>query len=246
LVSPYLLGISSGASFGASIVIVLLNSFNPLLIHSSAFVFGGLAVTGAYLISKMYGQRDNTILVLSGVIITSFFSALVALLQYFTEQDKLQAIVFWMMGSFSSSQWRHIVQVIPFVLVGCLLLPFLSWRINVISLGDQEAQSLGVNPERFRLLLILITTLMTTSVVSVAGPIGWVGLIIPHIVRILVGANNRDILLGSIGLGSTYLIIVDFLSRNLYGFEIPVGIITALVGCPFFIYLIHRGRQTVW
>ena len=246
LVSPYLLGISSGASFGASLVIVLIHTINPLIIQFSAFLFGVSAVIAAYTISKMYGERNNTVLVLSGVIVSGFFSAMVTLIQYLSEKDKLQAIVFWMMGSLSSAQWSHVLQVAPLTCLGCILSIFLSWRINVLSLGDQEAQSLGLNPEKLRALLVLITTLMTTSVVAVTGPIGWVGLIIPHLVRMLVGANNQYVITGSIGLGAVYLIVIDLISRNLLDFEIPVGIITALMGCPFFIYLIYKTKQPIW
>jgi iron complex transport system permease protein len=246
LVSPYLLGISSGASLGASVVIVFFASYNPFLIQTSAFSFVILAVFLAYLIAKIHGPWNNTILVLAGVIVTTFFSAIVTLLQYLSAVDKLQAIVFWMMGSFSAAQWAHVAQVAPFSLSGCLLLVLLSWRINVLSLGEQEARSLGVNPEYLRVILILVTSLMTTTAVAVAGPIGWVGLVIPHVVRMIVGANNYLVLIGAIGLGAAFLLVVDLAARSLLNIELPVGIVTAMVGGPFFVFIMTRAKQSIW
>lgn len=246
LVSPYLLGISSGASFGASLAVVFLAFYSPLLIQVSAFGFGLLAVLSASMVARLFGERNNTIIVLAGVVVSALFAALIGLLQYLADPQKLQAIVLWSMGNFASSKWQHVFSVAPFAVTGCVLMVLLSWRINALSLGDQEAKALGIDPTRFRIVLISIVSLMTSVAVSVCGPIGWVGLIVPHLVRMLVGSNNFYVILGSIGLGSGFLLMADLIARNLFAFEIPVGILTAIVGAGFFVFLMVKSKRTVW
>lgn len=246
LVSPYLLGISSGASFGASLAVVVLSFFNPLIIQFFAFLFSLLAVSMASLIARLFGDRNNTIIVLAGVVVSALFSALLGLLQYTADAQELQTIVLWTMGGFASAKWQHVYHLAPFAVAGSILMIFLSWRINILSLGNQQATALGIDPSRFRFLLIAVVSLMTSVAVSVCGPIGWVGLIIPHLVRMLVGSNNFYVILGSIGLGSGFLLGVDLIARNLFSFEIPVGILTAIVGAVFFVFLMIKTNRTVW
>ncbi len=245
LVSPFILGISSGASLGASLVIVFFNYYNPYLIQTSAFIFSLFAVVSVFTISKLSGEDNVIILILAGVIVSTFFQAFVSLMQYFSATDKLQAIVFWNFGSFTTARWAGVLQTAPFSILGCIILVMLSWRINVMSLGDDAAQLLGINVKRFRILLILIVSLMTSSAVAICGPIGWVGLIVPHIVRMLVGSNNFHVLLCSIGFGSSFLLIVDLLSRVLTSYEIPIGIITSIIGAPFFVFIVYKTKQVM-
>ena len=193
-------------------------------------------------ISKIFGNTNSIILILSGVIVSSFFSSIVSLLQYFSETDKLQAIIFWIFGSFSNASWEGVWQVAPLTLLGSLILILVSWKINVISLGDQQSDSLGIDSKKFRIFLIVIVSLMTSSAVAVVGPIGWVGLIIPHIIRMLLGANNFYVLLGSISLGISFLLLIDIISRNSLSVEIPIGIVTSIFGAPFFIYILSRSK----
>lgn len=242
LVSPFILGISSGASLGASIIIVFFNVYNSYLLQLSAFSFSLLAVFLVIGISKIFGNTNTVILILSGVIVSSFFSSIVSLLQYFSETDKLQAIIFWIFGSFSNANWEGVWQVAPLTLIGSLILILVSWKINVISLGDQQSDSLGIDSKKFRIFLIVIVSLMTSSAVAIVGPIGWVGLIIPHIIRMLLGANNFYVLLGSISLGISFLLLIDIISRNSLSVEIPIGIVTSIFGAPFFIYILSRSK----
>jgi iron complex transport system permease protein len=246
LVSPYLLGISSGASFGASVAVVFLAYYSPIIIQLSAFAFGLLAVFSATMIARFFGERNNTIIVLAGVVVSALFAALFGLLQYLADPQKLQTIVLWSMGNFASSKWQHVFSLAPFAVGGCVLMVLLSWRINVLSLGDKEAKALGIDPTRLRIVLIAIVSLMTSVAVSACGPIGWVGLIVPHLVRMLVGSNNVYVILGSIGVGSGFLLIADLIARSLFAFEIPVGILTAIVGAAFFVFLMVKSKRTVW
>lgn len=242
LVSPFILGVSAGASFGVSIIIVFFQTYNVFLMQSSAFLFGIVAVLSVVLISKLFSSNNTIVLVLSGVIISSFFSSLVSLFQYFFEEQKLQSILFWTFGSFTNASWRNIAIVGPINLSCLFFFVTQSWKINVLSLGEQESQVLGIDSNRMTLSLIMITTLLTSSVTAVCGPIGWVGLIIPHIVRLLGGANNFYVIICSFLLGATFLQLVDFIARNIFFVEIPVGIVTAIIGLPFFIIILYKHR----
>jgi iron complex transport system permease protein len=246
LVSPYLLGISSGASFGAALIVVVFSHFNPVMIQLSAFTFGMLAVLLASAIANLYGSRNNTIIILAGVIISALFTAMSAFLKYFADHHQLQTIVIWLMGNFSSARWQNVFQVAPFSIIGCILMILLSWRINVLSMGSQQAIALGINPRRFRIVLIAIVSLMTGIAVSACGPIGWIGLIVPHLVRMLVGSNNFHVIIGSIGMGAGFLLLVDLAARNILAVEIPIGILTSIVGAVFFIVFMIRAKKTIW
>jgi iron complex transport system permease protein len=245
LVSPFILGISAGASFGASLVIAFLQLYSIYFLQISAFAFGVISVLIVLSISKAFGGQNIVVLLLAGVIVSALFSSLVSLIQYFSGEDKLQAILFWTFGSFSNAKWIDVLQSIPITLVGCTLIVFSSWRINVLSLGDQQAEVLGINVRRFRLFLILLVTLMTSTAVAVCGPIGWVGLIIPHIVRMMVGSNNYYVTFSCIGLGAAFLLFVDLLSRVIAPVPIPIGIITSIFGAPFFILILFRMKRNL-
>ncbi len=239
LVSSGMLGVSAGSGFGAALAIVLFKS--TVMIYVFSFCFGILAVFLSYLVGKIYNTSPAIMLVLGGVIISSIFSALLSLVKYIADpyQD-LPSIVFWLMGSLASADYRDImISSIP-VLAGITGLVVMRWRINVLSMGEREARSMGLNITRDRIIVIICTTLATAGAVSVSGIIGWVGLVIPHIGRLLVGNDNRVLVPACISLGACFLIIIDNLGRVLTGGEIPLSVLTAIVGGPYFIYLLKR------
>jgi len=244
LVSPFILGISSGASFGASIVITFFQIYSIYLLQFSAFAFAVIAVLIVLTISKAFGKHNIVILLLAGVIVSSLFASMVSLVQYFSREDKLQAILFWTFGSFSNSKWINVLQTFPITILGSIFIVLASWKINVLSLGDEKAETLGINVSKFRITMILLVSLMSSTAVSVCGPIGWIGLIIPHIVRMYVGSNNYYVNFSCIGLGAAFLLFMDMLSRILANLEIPIGIITSILGAPFFIFILYRTKRT--
>ena len=245
LVSSGILGVSAGAGFGAALAIVLFNQI--AVTYLFAFTFGVLAVVLSYLIGKVYNTTPTIMLVLGGVIVSSVFSALISLLKYLADPlNELPAIVFWLMGSLASARYRDIfIAGIP-MMIGALGLIAVRWRINILSMGDREAHSLGINTALNKGLVIACATLATAGAVCVSGIIGWVGLVIPHIGRMLVGNDNKILIPVSFSLGAAFLILVDDLSRILTGAEIPLGILTALVGGPFFVYLLKRTKGGGW
>jgi len=245
LVSSGVLGVSSGAGFGAALAIILFNAIAPTYIF--AFVFGGLAVLLSYLIGKVYNTTPTIMLVLGGVIVSSVFSALVSFAKYVADPtDQLPAIVFWLMGSLATARYRDIMLAgIPMVL-GSVGLLAIRWRINVLSMGDKEAHCLGINTVLSKGIVIICATLATAGAVCVSGVIGWVGLVIPHIGRMLVGNDNQVLIPASLSLGACFLILVDNIGRMLTGSEIPLGILTALVGGPFFVYLLKKTKGGGW
>jgi iron complex transport system permease protein len=211
------------------------------MIYACSFSFGILAVFLSYLVGRIYNTTPTIMLVLGGVIISSIFSALLSLVKYIANPyEDLPSIVFWLMGSLASASYRDIgISSIP-ILTGISGLSIMRWRINVMSMGDREAGSLGINIMLDRAVLIVCTTLATAGAVSVSGIIGWVGLVIPHIGRLLVGNDNRILIPASISLGACFLIGIDNLGRVLTGGEIPLSVLTAIVGGPYFIYLLKR------
>jgi iron complex transport system permease protein len=242
LVSSQILGVSSGASFGAAIAIVM--SLPALGIQLSAFVFGLAAVGLALLITRFYKSSPTLTLVLAGIVIGSLFSSMVSLITYTADPNlKLPAIVFWLMGSLASSANSDLVFALPPMLIGITVLMLIRWRINVLSMGEEEAKALGVNTDRLRLIIVVCATMITSAAVSVSGVIGWVGLVIPHFGRILVGPDHRVLLPTCLALGGAYLLIMDDIARTLTTAEIPIGIITGIIGAPIFAYLLTRGTR---
>ena len=240
LVSPDLLGVSNGAGFGAALAIIL--SSSNFLIQILAFVFGIISVSITYLISRAYKAGGILVLVLSGVAISAFFNALISCIKFVADpQDKLPEIIYWLMGSLSSVTIDKLIMItIPFV-VGIIILLLLRWQMNILAMGDEEAQSLGLNPTRIRLLIIAGCTLLTSAAVSISGIIGWIGLIIPHMARMIVGPDNRILIPASLSLGASFLLLVDNISRAVISIEIPIGILTSVIGVPIFLYLLKRG-----
>ena len=243
LVSPDVLGVSAGAGLGAVLGIFL--GAPILLIQLFAFAGGLATVALVALIGASISGRDPVlVLVLGGVVVGALAGAAISLLKILADPyDQLPAITFWLLGSLASIRLQDALTILPMVALGLLPLILLRWRIDILSTGDEEARALGLSAGRLRALVIACATLMTASVVALAGVIGWVGLVIPHIARMLVGPAFSRLLPMSLALGGGYLVLVDTLARSLARIEIPLGILTAIVGAPFFIWLLWRGRD---
>jgi iron complex transport system permease protein len=243
LVSPDILGVSTGAGLGAVIGIFL--SLPVAAIQLLAFIVGLATVGLVYAIAALvHGREPVLVLVLAGVVVGALAGAAISLLKILADPyDQLPAIVFWLLGSLSAIRKGEIWAAVPLVLIGLLALGVLRWRINVLSLGDEEAKALGVETGPLRLVVIAAATLITASVVAISGVIGWVGLVIPHIARMAVGPSFDRLLPTATLLGAGYLLIVDTLARTLARIEVPIGILTAIIGAPFFLWLLARGRE---
>ena len=245
LVSSGMLGVSSGAGFGAALAILLFSQ--SYYIYPFAFAFGLSAVILSYLIGTIYKTTPSIMLVLSGVIVSQIFSSLISLVKFAADpRDQLPTIVFWLMGSLASARFKDVAFAIIPIGIGISGLVLLRWRINVLSMGDKEAKTLGINTRLTKSLLILFATLSTVGAVCVSGIVGWVGLVIPHIGRMIAGNDNKTLIPVSIALGASFMILVDLLARNLTGSEIPLGILTSLIGAPFFVYLLKKTKGKGW
>jgi iron complex transport system permease protein len=242
LVSPGILGVLSGASFGAALGMIFFKEF--LLIQASSFVFGIAAVFIALFISMFNKQNQLILLILGGVVSSAFFSSMLSITKYMADPyDELPAIIYWMMGSLALIDKQTIYVVSIPILLGIFLMIFLSKYLNILSLGDEEAKSLGINVKLMRFVIILIATFISAFTVVLAGMIGWVGLVIPHIARLLFGSNNIIIVPISALLGGIYLLIIDNISRTMFSVEIPIGILTSLIGIPFFAYALKNVKK---
>ncbi len=244
LVSPYILGVSSGGGFGAALAILLFDDVR--VIQLLAFVLGMIAVSITYLIARLGGRFSTYSLVLAGVVVGSFFSALISLLKYVADTyTKLPAIVFWLMGSLASVKISDMTTTAPVILVCIGLLVALRWRFNILSLGSDEARALGINTRALYAIIVVCSTLIAASIVAIAGIIGWVGLVVPHLCRMMVGADHQKIIPASALMGSAYMLLVDNLARTASAQEIPLGIVTAIIGAPFFAYLLKRSQGEI-
>ena len=245
LVSSSILGVSSGAGFGAALAILLFNTVTAA--YPFALVFGIFAVLCAYSIGRLYSTTPSIMLVLGGVIVSSVFAALLSFIKYVADPyDQLPKIVFWLMGSLASARYRDIVVAGIPMAIGMIGLVGLRWQLNVLSMGDREARTLGINTALGKNLVILFATLATAGAVCVSGIIGWIGLVIPHIGRMIFGNDNRIIVPVSLSLGACFLVLVDDIGRVITGSEIPLGILTAIVGGPFFVYLLKKTKGGGW
>lgn len=245
LVSQGVLGVSSGASFGAALSILLFSSttYTPL----AAFAFGVLAVMLSFLIASMCSGVTTIMLVLGGTIISNIFSAMLSLMKYIADPaNELASIVFWNMGSLASIQKSQIPFSVTAMLSGMVVLLFAGGIINVLSMGEQEAKSMGLAVFLAKVIVISGSTMATAGAVSITGNIGWVGLLIPHVSRFFIGSNNRKLIPFSMLVGASFLSVVDLLCRTVSGTEIPLGIMTSLMGGPFFIYLLKKFKGGHW
>lgn len=243
MVSPDLLGASTGAGFGAALAILLGASY--FMVTLTSFLFGLLAVFLAFTISRTSRIRTTLAMVLSGIVVGSLFQSGTSFIKLIADtESQLPAITYWLMGSLTSIKHRDVQFASIPILLGLLPIFLLRWRINILTISEAEARSLGIQTDRLRFTIILAATLVTAAAVSVSGMIGWVGLVIPHFCRILFGQNYKRLIPTSALLGATYLIFIDNLARTLTTSEIPIGILTAFIGAPVFIYLIIHGGTT--
>lgn len=239
MVSPDVLGASSGAGFGAALGLFL--SFSYQGVSFLAFVLGLAAVGAVCLISSRVKYNQTLGLVLAGMMISSLFTAAVSFLKLVADPNNtLPVITYWLMGSLASIRPKDLAFAAPWIIGGIIPIYLLRWKINVLTLGEEEARCIGVNTSAVRLAVVLCATLITSAAVSVSGLIGWVGLVIPHFARMLVGSDYRKMLPASLLLGASFLLVVDNFARFLATSEIPIGILTAFVGAPFFLWLILR------
>src|SRR5690606_35947371 len=245
LVSPDILGVSAGAGLGAVLGIFL--SLPVVGIQLVAFVVG-LGTVGLVLLiaASVRGREPVLVLVLAGVVVGALAGSAISLLKVLADPyDQLPAITFWLLGSLAAIKLEDLAATVPVAALGLVPLALLRWRINVLSLGDEEARALGIDAARLRVVVIAAATLMTASVVAIAGIIGWVGLIMPHMARMLVGPNFERLLPAARIRGAGYVLLVDTLARTMAAVETPIGILTAVVGAPVFLWLLARGR-TGW
>ena len=244
MAAPDLLGASSGAAFGAALAILLGGSSGWITL--SAFFFSLLTVALVILVAYRSPGKRTTSLILGGVMITSLFTAGTSYIKLVADpNNQLPQITYWLMGSLSGSSLKNLgFAAIPMA-VGLIPLMLIRWQVNLLSLGDDEARAMGVRVNAVRLTVVLCSTLVTAASVSVSGMIGWVGLVVPHLCRKLVGNDFRRLLPASMLMGAGFLLLVDDISRNLLTTEIPIGILTAFIGAPFFLYLITRKEKNV-
>lgn len=242
LVGPQIIGVSSGAAFGGVLAILFALPRAGLL--GAAFSFGILALACVYALNGIVARRNILALVLAGVVVSGFFSALVSLVQYVADaEDALPLMVFWLLGSFATANWERLALAALPMLIGATVLLGLRWRINLLSLGDEDARSLGVRVERLRWLILVLVACIVAAQVAVSGIVGWVGLVVPHMARILVGPDHRVMMPVSMLVGALYLLVIDTVARNATTGEIPLGILTALIGTPVFAILLRRSER---
>jgi iron complex transport system permease protein len=239
LVSPFILGVSAGAGFGAALAILLFPW--PDAVPLLAFVFGLLAVVMCYALAHSYRTAPTLVLVLAGVVVSALFTALLSLLKYVADpESKLPEIEFWLLGSLSGVSARDVWLLLTMFAPGAAVLLALRWRLNLLAVGDDEARGLGINTTQLRAVVVIVATLIASGTVALAGIIGWVGLVIPHAARILVGADFRRVLPVSAALGACYLTLVDDAARTVTAAELPIGVLTAIIGAPVFALLLRR------
>jgi iron complex transport system permease protein len=243
LVSPDKLGVSAGAGFGAALAIVF--STSAIIIQSSAFIWGLIAVAITYFFGRKFKGTSMMTLVLCGIVVSGIFVSMLSLIKYIANpNDQLQSIVFWLLGSLAFVTNQDVLIVALPIVIGTLILLMIRWRVNILSMGEEEAQTLGINPKRIESIIIICCTLITAASVSICGIIAWVGLVIPHITRMIVGPDHKILLPASIIVGAFFLLFVDDLARSLTTTEIPLGLLTTFIGAPFFIYLLIKTSES--
>jgi len=244
LVEPYILGVSAGAACGAGVAMMI---DVPLGVPLLAFCGAVAAVLATYGLSSVRGQRSTVSLILAGIVVGAFFSAAFSFLQYVGTDEQLRRLVFWLLGGFYRATWTDVAWVAPVTLVGVAALCLSGWRLNLLTLGDEECRSLGVDPSRTRRLVITAATVLTAASVCVVGIVAWVGLLVPHCARLIVGPDNRYVVPLSALLGAVFVMICDDVARTAHTGELPIGIITSLLGAPFLAYLLRsRAMGASW
>ena len=246
LATPDTLGVASGASFGAALAILI--GLPSLGIQASALIFGLLAVALTWLCASgraSYSSRLSAAssIVLAGIMMQSLFTALVSLIKYAADtENQLPAITYWLMGSLSSASWKSLKLGAPPIIAAVIVLYILRWRMNLLMLSEDEARSSGVSVGRLRVITVICSAVITASCVSMCGQVGWVGLLVPHICRMKTGSSMMRLVPASIGAGAAFMAVVDTIARSATAGEIPISILTAMIGAPFFIALMRRNR----
>ena len=244
LVSPDLLGVSSGASTGAALAIIL--SVSTQKIQLFAFLGGMFAVFLTTTLPKLLKNSSNMMLVLSGIIVGGFMTSLLGVIKFFAEeQTELSSIVFWQMGSLSAITYKQLISVVPIMIICLIITLAISWQLNILSFGEQEAKSIGVNVKLLRGIAIVCASLLTASAVCISGTIGWIGLVVPHFGRMITGSDNTKMLPVTIIVGASFLLVIDTFARALTTLEIPLSILSGLVGAPFYAWLLYRQKAKI-
>ena len=239
LATPDTLGVASGASFGA--VLAMLIGGNMIDIQGMALIFGLISCLITFLIGRSSRRGSIVMIVLAGLVVSSVFEALVSLMKYVADpEEELPTITYWLMGSMSRANYKNLVMGIPFIVIGIIIIFALRWRLNILSFNEDEARSLGVNVKILRVAFILASSMITASCVSMCGQVGWVGLLVPHISRMMRGNNNCRVIPVSISLGAFFMIVMDTFARSATASEIPISILTAIIGAPVFIVLLKK------
>lgn len=239
LVEPYILGISSGAACGAAFAIV----FGILSIEVSSFIFSILAMATAYFIATKNKSTPLVSLILAGLIVSSIFTSVLNYLKIISSDSKLRELSFWLMGGFYTSDYSSVLKLLPVFIIGFIVSSALSWKLNILTMGNEEAKSLGVNTEVIKIILILSATVLCSTSVSQVGIISWVGLMIPHITRLSSGPDHRYLIPVTCLFGASFMIICDTIARTLIMGEIPISIVTSIIGSPYLIYLLRSNRK---
>lgn len=241
LVSPDILGVSNGAGFGAALAILFVGG-TAVCLTSFAFFFGLISVFLTFALSKFRRSYSALSIVLSGVIVSSFFNAMISMIKLAADtESELPAITYWLMGSFASTTFSKVLLAVIPVAIGLTVLFLMRWKLNLLSMGDEEAYTLGIDPKMNRLVIITASTVITAACVTVTGVIGWIGMIMPNICREFISADNQQLLPASCISGALFMVLVDLLARSITPGEIPIGILTALVGAP--IFAVFYGKE---
>ncbi|ETF01263.1 ABC transporter permease [Advenella kashmirensis W13003] len=245
LVGPHIIGVSTGATVGGALSILL--GWGAVGLLASAFGSGMLSLLLVYAVTRTLPRANTLGVVLAGVVLSGFFAALVSLIQYVADsEEKLPVIVYWLMGSFSTATYAKLTLLAGPTLAATALMLILAWRINILSLGDEEARALHVNTGHLRWMLLTAVAIVVSAQVAVSGSIGWVGLVIPHAARLLTGPDHRKLLPVSFMMGAVFMVCVDNVARSLTGSEIPLSILTAIIGAPVFLCLLRRSQSRGW
>ena len=245
LVSPDFLGVSTGAGFGATIAIII--GFTGIKISLIAFAFGIITMLITIFVANIFGSRSQTILLLSGIIVGGFMNAGISFVKFMADTDKqLGEIVYWLLGTFSKATMEDVKILFPLVAIGAFILYLIRWRINIVALGKSEATTLGLNYTLYRGLIIGVSTFLTAAAVAYSGIVGWIGLIIPHLVRLLVGRDAKNTIPLTIVFGGIFTIICDIISRSFTASEIPLSAVTGFLGTPIFVVILYVRRKTIY
>jgi iron complex transport system permease protein len=237
------MGVAGGASFGAALGLLL--GFDMVGVQVLSFIFGA----GAVLVTKLAASGRNhgpAVLVISGIMVGSLFSALVSLVKFVADaESQLPAITYWLMGSLGSAGYKNLALGAPIIVISIIVIFLLRWRMNLLSLSEDELIASGTNVKLLRTLVVICAAAMTSSVISMCGQVGWVGLIVPHMCRMIWGQDNKKLIPASISIGATFMVIVDTVARSISAAEIPVSILTAIIGAPFFILILTSRKRNI-